>query len=276
MAIDLKKIDKKKASVIILAAVAGLIAVALTGKYIDQEVSKGPDPEILDAVSQHIRQLEHNNRKLQEQQQAIARQLEQRMNSLAQEVRARPREPERVIEEPVAVKRSLAYVMPRDKRALTLRINTLSAVGGLLSPGDFVDILAHLNVPGQERTSEERRTTVTLFQNIQVLAVGPSFSPSEDFESQQRAANLIVTFAVDPRQAELLTFAEKNGHLQLVLRSPDERAIYHLGPTNWKALGDYIRETQDVEIDVADQKIEEEKEVERPSIQVIRGGEAQR
>lgn len=272
MAIDLKKIDAKKFGIIFIAVVSGLVAVALTGKYIDQEVSKAPDPEIIDRLSQQIRQIDQNTRVLQERQQAVAQQVEARVSSLIKEFQARP-----AVEPPKPEQRlpvtSLVPVMPPDKRAVTLRINTLLAVGGLLNPGDRVDILAHLNTPAQEEAQrQEKRTTVTLFQNIQILAIGPNVGPG-DFETQQKTSNLIITFAVDPRQAELLTFAEKNGYLQLVLRSPQEKGVYRLGPTTWEALNDYLRETQNVGIDRPVDRIEKPRETKEPDIQVIRGGQ---
>src|SRR5208283_1357158 len=51
--------------------------------------------------------------------------------------------------------RSLPLKTPAGKRAVTVMIDSLEAVGGLLNAGDFVDVIAELNVPAQ---TAERKT----------------------------------------------------------------------------------------------------------------------
>jgi len=187
-------------------------------------------------------------------------------------------------EEVQAKRQSLALKTPSGKRAITVKIFTLSAVGGLLNPGDFVDVLVHLALPtdsvtltdssGKQAVSKTQKTTVTLFQNIQILAIGSNVDNPADFEGQQKTSTLAITFAVDPQQAELMTFAESYGSLQLVLRSPGERSAYRLPSANWDTFKDYLETSQGVTINppVAPKRVEKPKEPAAPEIHIYRGG----
>ncbi len=279
MPIDFKKIDKKKFGVILLALVSGSLAVILTNHYINQSVSQGPDPALMNQLMEKIGQLEQNDQTLYEKQMAAARQLEQRINSVMEQAQAM------VVQEKEQAKpksQSLALSIPVGKRAVTIRIQTLSAVGGLISPGDLVDIIAHLDIPTEEPSiGKNSFTTVTLFQAIQVLAVGPYSQQGVDLAEQHQAATISLTLAVDPKQAELLTFAESRGKLQLVLRSPSEKDVYLLGEeaASWGSLQEYLKNTQGVILKAFDsikapEKIETKAAEPASNIQIIRGGQA--
>jgi pilus assembly protein CpaB len=100
------------------------------------------------------------------------------------------------------------------KRALALS-SSASTFSGLLRPGDRVDILF---TPG---TGNE---TSTLLQNILVLAVG---SEMEQLENTSRLSRSLsrrkaVTVSVTMEESQLLTQAERQGHLKLVLRNPED------------------------------------------------------
>lgn len=279
MPIDFKKIDKKKFGVILLAIVAGSVAVILTNHYINQSVSQGPDPALMNQLMEKIGQLEQNDQTLYEKQMAAARQLEQRINNVMEQAQAM------VVQEKEQAKpksQSLALSIPVGKRAVTIRIQTLSAVGGLISPGDLVDIIAHLDIPTEEPSpGKDSFTTVTLFQAIQVLAVGPYSQQGVNLTEQHQAATISLTLAVDPKQAELLAFAESRGRLQLVLRSPSEKDVYLLGEdaVSWGSLQEYLKNTQGVILKVLDsikspEKIESKASEPVSNIQIIRGGQA--
>ena len=52
---------------------------------------------------------------------------------------------------------------PPGKRAVTVMIESLNAVGGLLNAGDFVDVIAHLDIP--EGTDKKKTITAMVFQD---------------------------------------------------------------------------------------------------------------
>ena len=125
-------------------------------------------------------------------------------------------------------------------------IDSLAAVGGLLNAGDFVDVIAQLNMPSQD--PDKKTVTAMVFQNLQVLAVNTNLDDPGAYDEQQAASSLKVTFAVDPQEAGLLSFANKNGILELALRSPDENERKKVKASTWKTLADYVLKNQGLDI----------------------------
>jgi len=192
---------------------------------------------------------------LQAQEQMRAAQLQQQQQAaLAKKVR----------------KPSLAVKTPAGKRAVTVMIDSLAAVGGLLNAGDFVDVIAELNVPSQ--TEDKKTVTAMIFQDLQVLAVNTNLDDPGDYDQQQANSSLKVTFAVDPQEAGLLAFANKNGRLQLALRSPDETQSQKVKASTWKTLADYVLENQGYNIKNPDDENNGKPKDEKPNIQIFRGG----
>lgn len=103
-------------------------------------------------------------------------------------------------------------------RAVSIPIDRVKGVSGLIQPGDRVDVIA---IPPAKGNGAPPKA-VTIFRGIRVLAVGtalenPSATPSPD---EQSAAT--VTLEVNPKQADLLAWADSNSTLRLALRSPRE------------------------------------------------------
>lgn len=272
MAIDFKKINRKKLIVLVAAVAAGIIALVLTNTYINRTVEQGSSSKEVQSLASKVQALEESNRALQNAQAALVNQLQEQLVNLQ-----RPPQESQPTQAPQPRAQSLAIRTPPGKRAITVDVTTLAAVGGLLNPGDFVDVLVHLALPTDPSATPEAQkttqTTVTLFQNIQILAIGANVDNPADFEGQQKTTTLAITFAVDPQQAELMTFAESYGKLQLVLRSPGEKAAYKLPSGNWETFTNYLQATQGVAIEppVSIKKAEVKKEA-APEIRVYRGG----
>ena len=114
-----------------------------------------------------------------------------------------------------------------------------------------------------------------LFQNAQVLAVAGSLDPKKRALAQSVTA-IPVTFALDPQEAELLTFADKNGSLQLVLRSPVDSRMQQTAPANWETLSHYIRNNQGVDLKAVAPKgkpsTDTDEETTDSTIEIYRGG----
>lgn len=146
----------------------------------------------------------------------------------------------------------LASVTPIGKRAISMQIENIEALSGMVKPGDYVDIIALLPIPVQ--TEEEKTTTqvavVPLFQNVLVLAVGREIGAepqtkryAEGEEQQQQTVNS-VTVALGVQEASLLTFVSEQGKLRLVLRSPSDSQIEPVSPASWDTLFQYIMPKQ--------------------------------
>ncbi len=272
MAIDLKKIDKQKLIILGAAVAAGIVAIFLTNTYVNQAVEKGSTSKVVLSLESQIKSLQQENADIRKNQEAL-------FNNVRQELANQRQQPAQPAQAQEIRRQSLALKTPPGKRAITVNITTLAAVGGLINPGDFVDVLVHLALPeggapatgkGAEKTT---KTTVTLFQNIQVLAVGANVGNPADFEGQQKTTTLTITFAVDPQQAEIMAFAESYGKLQLVLRSPGEKTAYKLPSGNWETFTEYLKATQGVAIEPpVVLKKPEIKQEPAPEIRVYRGG----
>ncbi len=262
MAIDLKNMDKKKLIFIAVAIAAGLIAVVLANNYIEESsqtkaielmAPNNPLKQQAEALAKRIDALERNNQILATQQQALTQMKREQPAALRQET-------------------SLGVKTPPGKRAVTAMVDKIYAVGGLVAPGDYVDIIAHLSVPDDlNKPGETNVVSVTLFQNVLILAVAGSMQSGQNVEAQ-RATSLPITFALDPQEAGLITFAEEHGKLQLSLRSPVETDAYKLPSTSWEGLSDYIKKTQGIDLSIETKKDSSAPKKSQP-IEIFRGAQ---
>jgi pilus assembly protein CpaB len=125
------------------------------------------------------------------------------------------------------------------QRAMAVPVNSLSGVGSLIQAGDYVDVMFAITdqpdpnkapVVAEFRDAEGLPVTKlqdewlnVLVQNVQVLGtILPTVGtePTQDEEEPQNIAILSVT----PQQAELIRFAQLDGNLYLLLRSPEDVA----------------------------------------------------
>ncbi len=118
----------------------------------------------------------------------------------------------------VGLARYLSQAVPEGMRAMTIPVDKISAIEGLIKPGDRVDILGTFDVP--VGNGQRQRVVVTLFKNTRVLAVNRQISTYE----VPGAANTI-TLSLKPTDIELLTYAIDFGSLRLVLRPPGDTDI---------------------------------------------------
>ncbi len=127
---------------------------------------------------------------------------------------------EPVVEARVAAKGSgvgLAPMIPPGMRAISVRVNDVVGVAGFVLPGMRVDVLVTGHPPSRDDT-----VTTTVLQNILVLSAGQTIQA--DAKGQPISA-AVVTLLVDPGQAEALTLANSEGHIQLVLRNSTDRQV---------------------------------------------------
>ena len=106
----------------------------------------------------------------------------------------------------------LPALIPPGMRAVSVRVNEVVSVAGFVTPGTRVDVLLTGN-PGSN--GEEQTTTV--LQNVAVLASGHQLERTSTGEAQNTA---VITLLVSPDDAQRLTLASSEGHIQLSLRNP--------------------------------------------------------
>lgn len=115
----------------------------------------------------------------------------------------------------------LSRVVSAGMRALAIPVDKVNTFGGLLRPKDHVDVLGTFQKPGEGDVN-----TVTLLQNVAVLAVGSRLGTGRDHgASKKRSGNNrtdTVTVLVTPEEAELLVFAQDRGRLSLTMRNEED------------------------------------------------------
>jgi pilus assembly protein CpaB len=103
--------------------------------------------------------------------------------------------------------------IPAGYRAVSVPINDVSGVSGLVQPGSKVDVL--FTRPGNMAEA----ITSTILQNVKVLAVGRSLFPNQAVDP--KAAKMpVATLLVTPDDAQKLELAKNEGKISLSLRNP--------------------------------------------------------
>ncbi|ERI53972.1 pilus assembly protein CpaB [Pseudomonas sp. EGD-AK9] len=106
---------------------------------------------------------------------------------------------------------TLASLIEKDKRAVSVRVDDVVGVGGFLLPGNRVDVLVAKKVGNNSNAVSE-----TILEDLRVLAVDQTASTDKTQPVVVRA----VTLEMTSEEAEVLVKAQTEGKLQLALRNP--------------------------------------------------------
>ncbi len=130
---------------------------------------------------------------------------------------------------------SLSTRVPTGKRAITIPVDNISSVGGMIRPGDHVDIVGMVPIPamGADGKQVVQMTSMPLFQDILVLAVGQDYGGTSGGKKEGAGAASLITFALPPEQANLVAFVQEQGRIRLVLRSPGDTQVQQVTPASW-------------------------------------------
>ncbi|MEM7816812.1 MAG: Flp pilus assembly protein CpaB [Candidatus Aenigmatarchaeota archaeon] len=107
----------------------------------------------------------------------------------------------------------LSQGVPMGLRAITIPVDKISSLEGLIKPEDRVDIIGMFNIPTGK--NEFVTTVVTLFQGVKVLAIGRNISKYKTGDKEPDT----VTIALSPEDIKIITYALEIGKIKLVLRS---------------------------------------------------------
>ncbi|MCF6095651.1 Flp pilus assembly protein CpaB [Thermovorax subterraneus] len=113
------------------------------------------------------------------------------------------------------------------KRAISIPVDNVVGLHGLINTGDRVDVIVTYALPEQKNT-----VSVSVVQNVPVLAVNASL----DTPTQLKEEPKTITLMVEPRDAEKIALAIQQGSIQLVLRSPQDNKINPLSPVSLQKL----------------------------------------
>jgi pilus assembly protein CpaB len=116
----------------------------------------------------------------------------------------------------------LAAVLPANTRAVSIGVDPVTGVSGMIWPGDYVDVILTQDItpagPGGHIVSSE-----TILSNVQIIAVDQDIAqgmPPNGTSAGRIVSTVTVATTVD--QAEKLAVATHLGHLSLAIRSIDD------------------------------------------------------
>lgn len=103
-------------------------------------------------------------------------------------------------------------------RAVSIPVDKVKGVSGMILPGDRVDVIA---IPPSQ-SGQAPPKAVTIFRGVRVLAVGNALENASATPGPDEQTATTVTLEVNPKQADELAWADQNANLRLALRSPRE------------------------------------------------------
>jgi len=110
------------------------------------------------------------------------------------------------------------------KRAVSIQIDKVKGISGMIQPGDRVDIIA---IP--PRTGNRLPPGRAILRNVLILAVGATLETTGASPSPDAGNYVTATVGVTTEQADLLASADMNVSLRLALRPPGE-VVAELSP----------------------------------------------
>lgn len=129
---------------------------------------------------------------------------------------------------------ALSFEVPRGRRAVAITVTDETGVGGLVRPGNFVDIVGTFEFgrpvgyeQGRIRYADEKTEIRTMMQNVFVVAVNRELrreriqaeTGAAPPQSQSQRTLRTVTVLVEPQRVQELILAQEIGDLTLSLRS---------------------------------------------------------
>ena len=101
------------------------------------------------------------------------------------------------------------------RRALTVPVDAISSVSGLIRPGDLIDIYVSFD-------DRQRRVTAPLLQSVLVLATGQKSGDGAAVARLDKDGYNTLTLDVGPDDALKLLAARQHGRISALLRNPDD------------------------------------------------------
>lgn len=124
----------------------------------------------------------------------------------------------------------LATKVPDGMRAMSIRVDDVNGVAGFVMPEARVDVLI-TGVP--QDNPESGKMTRTILGNVRVLSAGEHLAPDSSGRPQRVP---VVTLLLTPEQSEMVTLAQTQGRIQLVLRNGKDEEVAETTGVNEKDL----------------------------------------
>ena len=117
--------------------------------------------------------------------------------------------------------------IPPGRRIATVGVNSVTGISGLISPGDYIDVL-WTNRGGMKQGGGGSESALTLFHMVQVFAVDDITAVGYAAEMRVRGGGrgptpyTTVTLVLYPLECEILAFSLSQGEITLVKRAPTD------------------------------------------------------
>jgi pilus assembly protein CpaB len=109
----------------------------------------------------------------------------------------------------------LAAVLGSGMRAVTVGVDAVSGLAGLVWPGDRIDLILTQSQEGSDVPPSRRVSAETVLHDVRVLAIDRQLIQGATSESPESQAVRTVTLEVTPADAERVVVSEKLGRLSL-------------------------------------------------------------
>jgi pilus assembly protein CpaB len=112
-------------------------------------------------------------------------------------------------------------------RAMTVAVDEVNSLNGLLQPGDRIDLFFTARPPANSLNGQRQpERTALLMQNVLLLATGRQVRPAVGDAAQPGVSRTYntVTLEASPVDAQRLILAQKAGSLTAVLRGPTDKS----------------------------------------------------
>jgi pilus assembly protein CpaB len=117
--------------------------------------------------------------------------------------------------------------IPEGFKVVAIKVSGDDMIGGLLSPGDKVDVIGLFK--RRNSLNVQQTTTRTFLKALRVFSVNNKMTANEDRQNGNGSGSAIVGVLVTEKQSEEIYYVQRTGEIKLVLR------------------GDYVEGDNDVE-----------------------------
>jgi pilus assembly protein CpaB len=102
------------------------------------------------------------------------------------------------------------------RRAITVPVDEISSLSGMVQPGDLIDLLVSVR-------KDNLNYTFALLQSVNVLATGTRATQESDSEEGKARTFTTITLDTTPEDAKRVVAAREIGKLTAMLRAPGDR-----------------------------------------------------
>jgi len=165
---------------------------------------------------------------------------------------------EQLLQEKLATQKTdlgLSYIVPAGRRAMAVKVDKVIGAGGLIRPGDRVDVAAVVDITYRSLTTDREfhdTRSLLLAQDIEVLAVeqklenvarsttdgkGTTGAAPVD-QPEPQPSGTVVTLSLSPAEVQEILLSEDKGKIRLAVRAPGDTEVVEQSDVTFLSLVD--------------------------------------